>query len=109
MRLLNFFKLLNKKTDGHFAIISILTISFILNIVITVNGYGIIEYEIDKPYSIYLLLTTILHGFVLLMIWMVGTVVYYRFILFIKNTVIPLWEEAADERPTQKPGGKIKF
>jgi len=108
MRLLNFFKLLNKKTDGHFAITIMATVVFIINIVATIYGYGMLENNVEKPFVIYLLLSTVVHGFVLLMLWMVGAIVHYKFIPFIKDTVVPLWEEA-DERPTQKSGGKVKF
>jgi hypothetical protein len=72
------------------------------------NGYSVLENNTDKPYIIFLFLSTLLHGFILLLIWMVINIIYHRVIPFIKNVVITSWEESNKE-PNKKLGGKVKF
>lgn len=110
MRLFNFFKLLNKKTNGHFAITTSLLILFTLNILMTVYGYGLLENNPNNPYAVFLLLSTVIHFTALTAMWGVGALIYYRFLPFITETVMPLWEESATETKTAiQSGGKVKF
>ncbi|RLC45148.1 MAG: hypothetical protein DRH57_08585 [Candidatus Cloacimonadota bacterium] len=110
MRLFNFFKLLNKETKGSFATSSIIILLFIVNIVITVHDYGLLANNPDKPYAVFLLLSSIIHFGALLLVWGIGALIYYWFLPFITDTVMPLWEESATEpKPSIQSGGKVKF
>ena len=108
MRLLNFFKLLNKKTNGHFGIIIAIIVLIALSITITVFGYGLLENNPDKPYAIFLFLSTLIHSVVVMLVLGAWILFQHRVMPFWKEIIIPLWEEA-DNNPTQKSGGKVKF
>lgn len=107
MRLLHFFRLLNKKTNGLFAITSITLIIFGVNIIIALYGYGILHNHEGEPLFEFLLLSTALHGFTIGAIWVVWYFIYHRFRPFIRVTIIPLWKE--DGKQTKQFGGKVKF
>jgi len=110
MRLLHFFKLLNKKTKGDFTVTVIVLLLFTVNIFISVYDYGLLENNPDKPYVIYLLVSTVIHFFVVLGVWLIGSTGYYWLFPFITDTIIPLWEEAGENSPaSSKPGGKVSF
>lgn len=109
MRIINFLRLINKKTDGAFGAISILFILFVLNLIIIHYGYGLVDAREDKPYWMWIVVSSTIHGLLTFGGFIVYLVLKNTLFPFITDTIIPTWQEADNNPQTDKSGGKVKF